>query len=268
MRKPRIQIREWCVLQKVVKRSLCHEWRWCSHLKMQWSALVHTPVCRPWKTLQIDAISCGLCRRWGSENEPRRRIGWRNGSFWQVLCWISHVWKEILTKLSSDSQSAWKIALDSIFFEKIRGTSFFIEKSIGNQDVVYRKSENTERIRLIFELDRDIDGTMLCTKFEGCTAIISGVIVLMAGRTYWPIFECTHFLSTQKREKKLRRAASRIRTYAGEPIWFRVRRLNHSAIAALSLSLSLLLRNWRRWSWLIALLSSPRTCDLFSFSWE
>ena len=28
-------------------------------------------------------------------------------------------------------------------------------------------------------------------------------------------------------------AASRIRTYAGEPIWFLVRRLNHSAIAAL-----------------------------------
>ena len=42
---------------------------------------------------------------------------------------------------------------------------------------IYRKSENSERIRLIFELDRDIDVTMLCEKFEGCEAIISGVIV-------------------------------------------------------------------------------------------
>jgi hypothetical protein len=46
-----------------------------------------------------------------------------------------------------------------------------------NQDAAYGKSENSERIRLIFELDRDIDVTMLCTKFEGCEAIISGVIV-------------------------------------------------------------------------------------------
>jgi hypothetical protein len=67
--------------------------------------------------------------------------------------------------------------LDAIIFEKIRGTSFFIEKSIENQGVAYRKSENSERIRLIFELDRDIDVTMLCEKFEGCEAIISGVIV-------------------------------------------------------------------------------------------
>ena len=73
--------------------------------------------------------------------------------------------------------------MDAIFFEKIRGTSFFIEKSIENQDVAYRKSENSERIRLIFELDRDIDVTMLCKKFEGFEAIISGVIVLTAGRT-------------------------------------------------------------------------------------
>ena len=73
--------------------------------------------------------------------------------------------------------------MDAIFFEKIRGTSFFIEKSIENQDVACRKSENSERIRLIFELDRDIDVTMLCEKFEGCEAIISGVIVLTAGHT-------------------------------------------------------------------------------------
>jgi hypothetical protein len=67
--------------------------------------------------------------------------------------------------------------LDAIIFEKIRGTSFLIEKSIENQGVAYGKSENSERIRLIFELDRDIDVTMLCEKFEGCEAIISGVIV-------------------------------------------------------------------------------------------
>ena len=64
-----------------------------------------------------------------------------------------------------------------IFRTKTRGASFFIDKSMGNQDVAYRKSENSERIRLIFELDRDIDVTMLCEKFEGCEAIISGVIV-------------------------------------------------------------------------------------------
>jgi hypothetical protein len=67
--------------------------------------------------------------------------------------------------------------LDAIIFDKIRGTSFFIEKSIENQGVAYRKSENSERIRLIFELNRDIDVTMLYEKFEGCEAIISGVIV-------------------------------------------------------------------------------------------
>ena len=48
---------------------------------------------------------------------------------------------------------------------------------------IYRKSENSERIRLIFELDRDIDVTMLYEKFEGCEATISGVIVLTAGHT-------------------------------------------------------------------------------------
>ena len=54
---------------------------------------------------------------------------------------------------------------------------FSSQKSIENQGVAYRKSENSERIRLIFELNRDIDVTMLCEKFEGCEAIISGVIV-------------------------------------------------------------------------------------------
>jgi hypothetical protein len=42
---------------------------------------------------------------------------------------------------------------------------------------VLQKLEISEGIRLIFELDRDIDVTMLCNKFEGCEAIISGVIV-------------------------------------------------------------------------------------------
>ena len=180
------------------QKSVYRERRGCSHIKMYWSALVDTPVCRPWKTLQNDAISCGLCRRWGSENEPRRREGCRKRSFLQVLCWISHVWKEILTKLSSDSESAWKTALDAIFFEKIRGTSVFIEKSIENQDVAYRKSENSERIRLIFELDRDIDVTMLCKKFEGCEVIISGVIVLTAGRPDTLTDFRVYLLSTQK----------------------------------------------------------------------
>ena len=60
---------------------------------------------------------------------------------------------------------------------KTRGASFLIDKSMGNQDVAYRKSENSEPVRLIFELDRDIYVTMLCKKFEGCEAIISGVIV-------------------------------------------------------------------------------------------
>ena len=85
-----------------------------------------------------------------------------------------------------------KTALDAIFFEKIRGTSFFI----------YRKSENSERIRLIFELDRDIDVTMLCKKFEGCEVIISGVIVLTAGRpdiltdfSVYSLFEYTKMLA-------------------------------------------------------------------------
>ena len=48
---------------------------------------------------------------------------------------------------------------------------------MGNQDVAYRKSENSEPIRLIFELDRDIYVKMLCKKFEGCEVIISGVTV-------------------------------------------------------------------------------------------
>ena len=44
--------------------------------------------------------------------------------------------------------------------------------------------KNSERIRRIFEFDRDIDVTMLCKKFKGCEDIISGVVVLTAGRTY------------------------------------------------------------------------------------
>jgi hypothetical protein len=67
--------------------------------------------------------------------------------------------------------------LDAIFFEQIRGTSFFIEESLENQDVACRKSDNFEPIRLIFELDRDIYVTMLSKKCEGCEAIISGIIV-------------------------------------------------------------------------------------------
>ena len=69
---------------------------------------------------------------------------------------------------------------------------------MGNQDVAYRKSENSERIRLIFELDRDIYVTMLCKKFEGCEAIISGVIVLTAGRPDILTDFRVYFLSTQK----------------------------------------------------------------------
>ena len=82
-----------------------------------------------------------------------------------------------ISYLKGDSKAARKTALGAIFLEKIRGTSFFIEKSIENQDVDCQKLEISEQIRLIFELDRDIDVKMLYKKFEGCEIIISGVIV-------------------------------------------------------------------------------------------
>lgn len=46
-----------------------------------------------------------------------------------------------------------------------------------NHDVAYQKSRNSWRIRLIFELDRDIGATLLCKKFQGRAIVISGVIV-------------------------------------------------------------------------------------------
>ena len=68
-----------------------------------------------------------------------------------------------------------------------------------NQGVAYRKSENSERIRLIFELDRDIDVTMLCEKFEAVRPLFLELSckrpdILTDFRVY-----SFFFLSTQKR---------------------------------------------------------------------
>ena len=61
-------------------------------------------------------------------------------------------------------------------FRKNPRNFIFHRKIYGNQGVAYRKPENSERIRPIFELDRDISAMMLCKKIQGYEGLMSGVI--------------------------------------------------------------------------------------------
>ena len=55
-------------------------------------------------------------------------------------------------------------------------------KTIGNNEYFCNNSGRASPIRLIFELDRDIDETKLCRKFHHDLTLLSKVIVLTAGR--------------------------------------------------------------------------------------
>jgi len=76
-------------------------------------------------------------------------------------------------------------------FQIILRKKFFFEKipvlplrdGLINNDNFYDNSAISWRIILIFELDRDIDEIILCTKFHDNWMSLSRVIVETAGRT-------------------------------------------------------------------------------------
>jgi hypothetical protein len=68
------------------------------------------------------------------------------------------------------------------FFYQNQDRSMFPWESIGNNDIFCYNSGRARPIILIFELDRDIGKTILCTKFHQDRSIFSRVIVLTAGR--------------------------------------------------------------------------------------
>ncbi len=78
----------------------------------------------------------------------------------------------------------------------------FPYKSIGKNEYFCNNSGRARPIRLIFELDRDLDKIKLCTKFYENRLSLSKVIVYTDGRPDGHtdrFYMCTHFfLSTQK----------------------------------------------------------------------
>jgi hypothetical protein len=107
------------------------------------------------------------------------------------------------------SKSARKNGYIYVIFNNFCWLLFFFKNSpllplrdrLMNNDIFGYNSVNPWRILLIFELDRDLYEIILCTKFH-VNRIKSfrnyRVNGRTAGRTHWPILECTHFLSTQK----------------------------------------------------------------------
>jgi hypothetical protein len=117
-----------------------------------------------------------------------------------VICWWKY--RLFLPKWSAKKALQTRI-VQNIFWEFCVFFGWLpMEAPIENNVIFCYNSANPWRIILILELDRDIHETNLCAKLQ--LNLISffksyRVNKRTDGRTYWPILECTHFLSTQKR---------------------------------------------------------------------